>query len=118
MRGSDLSADVNPGGEEQSPETPFADPNSRKFPLDTEEHIRAAWTLVSDTENPALSYDAGEREALKERIRQAAADRAIALDSGTPARHQADDGHRDNPLDPHSDIGSGIRSEPLDRRDT
>ena len=101
------------GNSEQAPEVAFAEPQGRKYPLDTEENIRAAWSFVNDTAN-AAAHESGEWENIKERIRHAAAQKAIYLDGASPAR-QAHDEHKENPLDPHRRIDSGMQSESPDR---
>ena len=113
MSGGEQNAapDINDGG--QALEVAFADAQGRKYPLDTEENIRAAWSSVNDTAN-AAAHESGEWESIKERIRHAAAQKAIYLDGASPAR-QAHDEHEENPLDPHRRIVSSTQSEPADR---
>lgn len=45
----------------------FADQKNKKYPIDTEEHIRAAWTYISQEKN-AAKYEADEVTAIKKRI--------------------------------------------------
>lgn len=49
----------------------FADPTNNKYPIDTEEHVRAAWSYINTSSN-AAKYDADEVDAMKGRIRRAA----------------------------------------------
>lgn len=45
----------------------FADPTNKKYPIDTEEHIRAAWNYINKEKN-AAKYSGGEVSAIKRRI--------------------------------------------------
>lgn len=49
----------------------FADPTNKKYPIDTEKHVRAAWSYINHKDN-AAEYDAGEVKTIKRRIKQAA----------------------------------------------
>lgn len=49
----------------------YADPKNGKYPIDTEKHIRAAWSYISQGDN-AAKYSADELKAIKGRIRAAA----------------------------------------------
>ena len=113
MSGSERSAEVNSEVNEQTRDVAFADPQGQKYPLDTEEHIRAAWNFISDTADVA-AYDGDERESIKDRIRHAARQKAIDLEGASPAR-QAPKEQGDNPLDPHRKIDSAMHSESMDK---
>lgn len=64
--------DVNPDeGEREYGDVTFADPTNNKYPIDTEEHVRAAWSYINKRAN-AAKYDADEVDAIKGRIRRAA----------------------------------------------
>mgnify|MGYP001388072053 CR=1 FL=1 len=64
--------DVNPDeGENEYGDVQFADPTNNKYPIDTEEHVRAAWSYINKSSN-ADKYDADEVDAIKGRIRRAA----------------------------------------------
>jgi hypothetical protein len=64
--------DVNPDeGERKYGEVEFADAVNHKYPIDTPEHVRAAWSYINHKEN-AAKYDPGEVETIKERIKRAA----------------------------------------------
>lgn len=48
----------------------YADPKNGKYPVDTEEHARAAWSYINMPKN-AAQYSSGELNAIKGRIRAA-----------------------------------------------
>ncbi|WP_420154426.1 DUF6582 domain-containing protein [Siphonobacter sp.] len=75
----DRREDVNPEeGERQYGEVTFADPTNKKYPIDTPEHIRAAWSYIHHKDN-AAKYDTDEVELIKNRIRRAAEKHDIGL---------------------------------------
>lgn len=45
----------------------FADPVNNKYPIDTEEHIRAAWSYIHMPRN-FEKYDSKDVETIKKRI--------------------------------------------------
>jgi hypothetical protein len=49
----------------------FADPTNKKYPIDSAEHVRAAWSYINHKDN-AAKYDAAEVKTIKERIKRAA----------------------------------------------
>lgn len=49
----------------------YGDPANYKYPLDTEEHVRAAWSYINMSRNQK-SYSSSEVAAIKARIRRAA----------------------------------------------
>ncbi len=52
--------DVNPTeGEREYGDVTFADPTNKKYPIDTPEHIRAAWSYINHKDN-AAKYDKDE----------------------------------------------------------
>jgi hypothetical protein len=64
--------DVNPKeGERKYGDVEFADPVNNKYPVDTPEHVRAAWSYINHKDN-AAKYDADEVKKIKKRIRRAA----------------------------------------------
>jgi hypothetical protein len=64
--------DVKPEeGEREYGDVAFADPTNKKYPIDTPEHVRAAWSYINHKDN-AAKYDRSEVAAIKDRIRQAA----------------------------------------------
>jgi hypothetical protein len=68
----DKREDVNPDtGAHKYGEVEFADPTNNKYPIDTPEHVRAAWNYINHRDN-AAKYDADEVETIKMRIKRAA----------------------------------------------
>ncbi|MGI8641012.1 MAG: DUF6582 domain-containing protein [Pyrinomonadaceae bacterium] len=68
----DKRDDVNPeSGEHKYGDVKFADPINNKYPIDTPEHTRAAWSYINHKDN-AAKYDADEVEIIKKRIKEAA----------------------------------------------
>jgi len=68
----DRRDDVNPSeGEHKYGDVEFADRTNKKYPIDTPEHVRAAWSYINHKDN-AAKYDADEVKAIKDRIRKAA----------------------------------------------
>ena len=64
--------DVNPdSGEKEYGDVKFADPVNNKYPIDTEEHVRAAWSYINQKDN-AAKYEKKEAELIKDRIKRAA----------------------------------------------
>lgn len=49
----------------------FADPTNHKYPIDTPEHVRAAWSYINHKDN-AAKYDKDEVRLIKDRIKRAA----------------------------------------------
>lgn len=63
--------DVNPErGEHEYGDVEFADPTNKKYPIDSPEHVRAAWSYINHKDN-AAKYSAEEVKTIKERIRRA-----------------------------------------------
>ncbi len=58
----------------------FADETNKKYPIDTEEHVRAAWSYINHTDN-AAKYDADEVKTIKNRIKQAAKKFGVEIES-------------------------------------
>ena len=68
----DRRRDVNPDeGERKYGDVKFADPVNNKYPIDTADHVRAAWSYINHKEN-ADKYDADEVKTIKKRIKAAA----------------------------------------------
>jgi hypothetical protein len=68
----DRRDDVNPNeGEHKYGDVEFADPVNNKYPVDTPEHVRAAWSYINHKDN-AAKYDADEVRQIKSRIKRAA----------------------------------------------
>lgn len=68
----DRRKDVNPDrGEHKYGDVEFADPTNNKYPIDSAEHVRAAWSYINHKDN-AAKYDADEVKTIKNRIKKAA----------------------------------------------
>lgn len=79
----DRRDDVNPKeGEREYGDVKFADPVNNKYPIDTDEHIRAAWSYINHKDN-AAKYDKDEVETIKDRIMKAAKKHGIEIDPDT-----------------------------------
>lgn len=64
--------DVTPEtGEHKYGDVEFADTTNKKYPIDTPEHVRAAWSYINHKDN-AAKYDADDVKTIKERIKRAA----------------------------------------------
>ncbi len=64
--------DVKPEeGERKYGDVEFADPPNKKYPIDSPEHVRAAWSYINHQDN-AAKYNAEEVKTIKERIWRAA----------------------------------------------
>ena len=78
----DRRDDTNPaeGEHKYGSSTQFADPTNKKYPVDTPEHVRAAWSYINHKDN-AAKYDADEVETIKDRIRKAAKQHGVDIQS-------------------------------------
>jgi hypothetical protein len=56
----------------------FADPTNKKYPIDTPEHVRAAWSYLNHKDN-AAKYDRDEVFTIKERIKRAAMKHGVEI---------------------------------------
>jgi hypothetical protein len=65
-------------GEREYGQTEFADPVNKKYPIDTEEHIRAAWTYINHKDN-AAKYKPDEVTLIKDRIKRAAKKHGVEI---------------------------------------
>ena len=65
-------------GERKYGDVQFADTVNKKYPIDTEEHIRAAWSYIHHKDN-AAKYESGEVATIKRHIRSAAKKHGIEL---------------------------------------
>ena len=75
----DRRDDVSPSeGEHKYGDVEFADPTNKKYPVDTAEHVRAAWSYIHHKDN-AAKYDADEVEQIKSRIKRAAKKHDVEL---------------------------------------
>jgi hypothetical protein len=76
----DKREDADPHeGERKYGDVEFADATNKKYPVDTPEHVRAAWNYINHKDN-AAKYDAGEVETIKNRIKRAAKKHDIKID--------------------------------------
>lgn len=61
-------SDVSPKeGEHKYGDVTFADPKNKKYPIDTEAHIRAAWNYINKPKN-AGKYSAADLQTIKDHI--------------------------------------------------
>jgi hypothetical protein len=68
----DRRDDVKPAeGKRKYGDVEFADSVNKKYPIDTDEHIRAAWSYINHKDN-AAKYDSDEVKTIKNRIKRAA----------------------------------------------
>lgn len=71
--------DVSPKeGRHEYGDVQFADTTNNKYPIDTPEHIRAAWSYIHHKDN-AAKYDAADVDKIKDRIRRAAKREGVEL---------------------------------------
>src|ERR671917_154603 len=71
--------DVSPKeGVREYGDVEFADSTNKKYPIDTPEHIRAAWSYINHKDN-AAKYDSDEVETIKNRIEQAAKKHGVEI---------------------------------------
>lgn len=64
--------DVSPKeGEREYGDVEFADPTNKKYPIDTAEHVRAAWSYINHADN-AAKYSNEDAADIKGRIKKAA----------------------------------------------
>ena len=80
MSGIDRRKDVNPErGEKEYGDVEFADPVNNKYPIDSEKHVRAAWSYINQKDN-AAKYDGESLKTIKNRIKKAARKYEIEID--------------------------------------
>lgn len=71
--------DVNPReGERKYGDVAFADPVNKKYPVDSPQHILAAWRYIQQQDN-AAKYDRNEVEQIKDRIKRAARAKGVEI---------------------------------------
>ena len=71
--------DVRPQeGEHKYGNVEFADATNKKYPIDTPEHVRAAWKYINHKDN-AAKYDPDEVAQIKDRIRKAAKKHQVTI---------------------------------------
>jgi len=72
--------DVDPkDGEREYGEAKFADDTNKKYPIDTPEHVRAAWSYINHKDN-AAKYASSDVETIKDRIKAAAKKHGVEID--------------------------------------
>ena len=75
----DRRDDVNPAeGERKYGDIEFADEVNNKYPIDTPEHVRAAWSYINHKDN-ADKYDKDEVKKIKDRITRAAKKHGVEI---------------------------------------
>jgi hypothetical protein len=65
-------------GEHEYGDVTFADPTNKKYPIDTPEHVRAAWSYINHEDN-AAKYQKTEVATIKRRIRAAAKQHGVEI---------------------------------------
>ena len=76
----DRRDDVRPQeGEHKYGDVEFADPVNKKYPIDSAEHVRAAWSYINHKDN-AHKYDQDEVALIKQRIKRAAKKHGVEID--------------------------------------
>jgi hypothetical protein len=64
--------DVSPaGGEREYGDVEFADATNKKYPIDSAEHVRAAWSYINHADN-AAKYTQQDAAEIRKRIKRAA----------------------------------------------
>jgi Family of unknown function (DUF6582) len=58
----------------------FADETNKKYPIDTADHIRAAWSYIDHKDN-AAKYDKDEVKTIKNRIKRAAKEKGVEFEA-------------------------------------
>jgi len=75
----DRRDDVSPKeGLREYGDVEFADPTNHKYPIDSPEHVRAAWSYINHKDN-AAKYDKDEVRLIKERIKRAAKRQGVEI---------------------------------------
>lgn len=76
----DQRSDTSPHeGERKYGDVEFADTTNKKYPIDTPEHIRAAWSYINHKDN-AAKYEPDEVRTIKSRIKRAAKAHGIEIE--------------------------------------
>jgi hypothetical protein len=57
-----------------------ADPTNKKYPIDSPEHVRAAWSYMNHRDN-ANWYDRDEVAAIKSRIKRAVSKHDVEMEA-------------------------------------
>jgi len=76
----DKRKDVSPKeGLHEYGDVEFADTTNKKYPIDSPEHVRAAWNYINHKDN-AAKYDRDEVTTIKNRIKKAAKKHGVEID--------------------------------------
>jgi hypothetical protein len=65
-------------GERKYGDVTYADETNKKYPIDTPEHVRAAWSYINHHDN-AAKYDTADVVAIKQRIKAAAKRQGVEI---------------------------------------
>jgi hypothetical protein len=77
----DRREDVKPKeGLREYGDVKFADETNKKYPIDTPEHVRAAWSYINHEDN-AAKYDKDEVALIKKRIKRAADEHGVEIET-------------------------------------
>jgi hypothetical protein len=68
-------------GERKYGDVEFADTTNKKYPIDTPEHVRAAWSYINHKDNSA-KYEPAEVKTIKSRIKRAAKKHGVEIEEG------------------------------------
>ena len=72
--------DVSPKeGRREYGDVEFADPTNKKYPIDTAEHVRAAWSYINHADN-AAKYSQQDSADIKSWIKKAAPRYDVEID--------------------------------------
>jgi hypothetical protein len=58
----------------------FADETNKKYPIDTADHVRTAWSYINHKDN-AAKYDTDEVKMIKNRIKKAAKQHGVEIEA-------------------------------------
>jgi hypothetical protein len=65
-------------GERKYGDVDYADRTNKKYPIDTAEHVRAAWSYINHKDN-AGKYEPSEVRTIKSRIKRAAKKHGVEI---------------------------------------
>lgn len=75
----DKREDVSPKeGLHEYGDVEFADTTNKKYPIDSPEHVRAAWNYINHKDN-AAKYDRDEVTTIKNKIKKAAKKHGVEI---------------------------------------
>src|SRR5262249_51552682 len=88
---SEQRADLTPYGDVQYADPGYQADKQKRYPIDTEEHVRAAWSYINHAHN-AAQYSSSQLDEIKGRIRAAAKKFGIQIsDDGSSSGRSASD---------------------------